>query len=646
MTLLGAGLGVIGLAGLLARLLQSRTGLADGVFRWGMLAGCIAGAAAAIRVLANPASAAGFSGPGPSYGLDPLSAWFAMIILGVGASIAVYGSYYMEHERPLRRVGTAHLLLAVLIAALTGVVTARTVVAFLAAWEVMAVSAWLLVIFEREDAEVRRAGFVYLVLTHTSTLALFGMFAAWAGGGGDGTFASLAAESAQRRAPTGLILVLGLIGYGIKAGVVPGHIWLPGAHAAAPSHVSALLSGVMLKVGIYGLLRMLMLSGSPPAWWGWTVLALGLVSAVLGVLWALAQHDLKRLLAYHSVENIGIILLGLGVGALGSAYHHPALALLGYTGALLHSVNHSLFKSLLFFGAGAIVRVTGSREIDRLGGLVRIMPRTAWAFLLGSIAIVGLPPLNGFVSEWLIFRGLLQAGGAEGALRTASVAAAGLALTGALALACFSKLHGVVFLGSSRTDVVARPGAERGLVGPQVALAAACVGIGVFPFLVIPAAASVGAVLVPGVALPEALTGVAGSASAVTLIALGLVTVGAIVAGARAAVAAPRRSGTTWGCGFIAVSGRMQYTAASFAASLLEAFGAVSGSHRATGPMRLEVHAADPVFDSIGRPVWSRLRGTALGMRRYQSARLFWYLLYVIAALLCLLLYLWLVTTV
>jgi hypothetical protein len=254
--------------------------------------------------------------------------------------------------------------------------------------------------------------------------------------GGNGPPSPTAPASAlpKRAGP----LTLALVGFGIKAGAVPGHFWLPGAHAAAPSHISALLSGVMLKTGIYGLFRALILLGDPPAWWGWAVLLLGVASAVLGVLWALAQHDLKRLLAYHSVENIGIILMGLGVGALGATHHLPAVALLGYAGALLHTLNHALFKSLLFLSAGVVVQATGTREIDRLGGLARRMPGTALAFLVGAAAIVGEPPINGFVSEWLIFMGLVHAGRVGEGLQAAAALTAGLALTGALALACFS----------------------------------------------------------------------------------------------------------------------------------------------------------------------------------------------------------------
>ena len=643
MTLLALGLALVLLAGVLARLLEGRPTAADRAFRWGALAGCLTGIAGAVPALGSSEPDGFAAWLGAAYGLDPLSAWFAVMFLGVGAAIAVYGTHYMARERPERRVGAAHLLLAVLITGLTGVVTARTIVAFLAAWEVMAISAWLLVIFERQHAEARRAGLVYLILTHSSTIALFGMFAAWSGGTGGGTFAELASASGREGTPVALVAALGLVGFGIKAGVVPGHIWLPGAHAAAPSHISALLSGVMLKVGIYGLLRMLMLLGPLPAWWGWTVLLLGLVSTVLGVLWALAQHDLKRLLAYHSVENVGIILLGLGMGALGTAYQQPAVALLGVTGALLHSVNHSLFKSLLFFGAGAVQRVAGTREIDRLGGLAGRMPRTALAFLIASLAIVGLPPLNGFVSEWVILRGMLEAGGSPGSLRLASVAAVGLVLAGALALACFTKLHGVVFLGASRGMRGPEGSTERGLIGPQLYLAACCIAIGGLPFLVLPTAARVasGVLGSPGVG---DLSGVTESATTISLAVLMLLGLGFLLWGLRVAGRAREmvRAGGTWGCASPALSGRVQYTASSYAASLLSVFGTLSGSRPVAGPAGLTVQVADPVLDRIAQPIWGRVREAAFRLRRIQTGRIVWYLTYVIAALLGLLLYLWL----
>ena len=257
----------------------------------------------------------------------------------------------------------------------------------------------------------------------------------------------------------GVLFLLAVIGFGTKAGFMPLHVWLPEAHPAAPSHVSAVMSGVMIKTGIYGLMRAFTFLGTPPLWWGWVLVAIGLTSGVLGVLFALAQHDLKRLLAYHSVENIGIIALGLGVGLLGMSTGSPVLIVLGFGGALLHVLNHALFKGLLFLGAGAVVHGTGTREIDQLGGLLKRMPWTAATFLVGAVAISGLPPLNGFVSEFLIYLGAFKGGISTGGPVAVPLLAliAGLALIGGLAVACFTKAFGIVFLGEPRSEhVVAR----------------------------------------------------------------------------------------------------------------------------------------------------------------------------------------------
>lgn len=645
MILLGLGVSILLLAGILARGLGRHASAL--VFRWGSLAGCLCGIGAVASQLGGAATAPGWTPTSAAFALDALSSWFVIIILGVGATAAAYGVRYLAVGRLSGRAGTAHLLLAILLSALVGVVTARTVVAFLASWEVMAITAYLLVVTEHERIEVRRAGLVYLILTHLSTIALLGMFAAWTGGATDASFPELAAAAAANRVPVSLVLLLALVGFGIKAGTVPGHFWLPGAHAAAPSHISAILSGVMLKSGIYGLLRVLSLIGPPPAWWGWTVLLLGLASAILGVLWALAQHDLKRLLAYHSVENIGIILMGLGLGALGVTFHHPALAVLGFTGAVLHTLNHALFKSLLFLGAGAVVRASGTSKLDQLGGLARAMPGTAWAFLVGAIAIAGLPPLNGFVSEWVIFRGLFAAGGTSGALRVASATAVGLALTGALALACFTKLHGVLFLGTPRGGTPVEPRADRGLVGPQLVLAAACITIGLLPFLVIPAALRTAAVVLRAPIAPAEVAELSGVAGRVSLLALGLVGLSIVIWQLRLFGRGPRVAslGKTWACAFPVASGRMQYTASSYAANLLTNFRPFPGIERVAGPGSFHVHASDPVFDWVSRPVWRWVQGTARHLRRHQTNRIRRFLLYVILVLVGLLCYLWAVAT-
>jgi len=652
--LFAAGLGLILLGGLAAFTLDHRHTLGDRIFRWSAVAGGLVALAPALGLLSGAAGATrGATGPGP-FGIDLLSAWFLLVVLGVGVTIVAYGVPYLAPERRHRRVGLAHLVLAVLLVAMSGVVTARTIVAFLASWEIMAVAAWWLVIFEHEKRETWDAGMVYLVLTHACTLALIGMFAVWRGGQVDWRHIPITRLVANGPVATDLVLVLGLVGFGIKAGAFPFHFWLPGAHAAAPSHVSALMSGVMLKVGIYGLCRMLAVLGAPPAWWGLTVLLLGLASSVLGVLWALAQHDLKRLLAYHSVENIGIILIGLGLGALGAAYHQPGIALLGIAGALLHTLNHALFKSLLFLGAGAVVRETGHREIDRMGGLGRRMPGTALAFLVGSIAIVGLPPLNGFVSEWWIFRGLLGAGIAGGGIRAAVVVAVGLALTGALALACFSKLFGIVFLGTPRDGATEpRPPAASPLLAPQAVLAVACIVIGVAPVCVAPAVARVAGSLLPqidagaGPAAPAGVPAALGSTlplsglAAALLLLLGL----AWLARRRVLARRPRRTSPTWGCAYARASGRMQYTASSYAAPLLAAFGSVSGIREERTRTTFHTRAIEPILDRLGRPLWSRVVALAVRLRPLQAGRMRQYLLYAILCLVGLLVYLQLAGT-
>jgi NADH:ubiquinone oxidoreductase subunit 5 (subunit L)/multisubunit Na+/H+ antiporter MnhA subunit len=363
---------------------------------------------------------------------------------------------------------------------------------------------------------------------------------------------------------------------------------------------------------------------------------------LLGVLWALAQHDLKRLLAYHSVENIGIILLGMGVGALGITYQHPVVAVLGITGAVLHTLNHALFKSLLFLGAGAVVRATGTRVIDELGGVGRRMPLTAAAFLVGAVAIVGLPPLNGFVSEWVVFQALLLSSEAPTALRVPSVAASGLALIGGLALACFAKVVGVVFLGRPRSAAAAQA-AEPGLasVGPMVALAAACFAIGVYPALAIVPAVAVG-VSVAGTAMPAAeLAAVGAALPRVALVALAVMVLSALLWLARGRLVAKISVATsgTWACAWTPLTSRMQYTASSYAAPLLRAFGPVAGVRAHADARGFHSHPIDLVLDGVVFPAWRRVGRLAHEARLLQAGRLRWYLLYVILTVLALLLY-------
>ena len=642
MTLVALGLALIVLAGLTAAALARRPAVGEMVFRILFGAGCTLGALPALAVLAGDtvpdvglASATPF---GPwVFGLDALSAVFLLAVLSVGAACAFYGLAYLAHERAHRAVGLAHLLLAVLVATLALVVVARAALPFLIAWEGMAVAAYLLVVFEHERREVRRAGGIYVVATHVGTLLLFALFAIWAGGGSDLSFAALAAHPPFSAGRGAMILVVALIAFGLKAGAVPFHFWLPEAHAAAPAHVSALMSGVVIKMGIYGLLRTIVLFGTPPPWWGWVLLALGAVSGILGVVWALAQHDLKRLLAFHSVENIGIILLGVGAGALGVTYGHPLIAVLGFAGAALHTLNHALFKSLLFLGAGSVIHATGTREIDRLGGLAPRMPWTAVTFLVGSAAIVGLPPLNGFVSEWVVYQSLLRGASAGGAVQLVGLAAVVLAFIGALALACFAKVVGVLYLGTPRHALATEPReATRAMIRPVVGLAAACVVVGLAPIAVVPAALRIGSLVA---ALPLQADVAAGPATAFTVgLALSLLVAWALyVAFGRGR---QRRETVTWACGYPAVTPRMAYTASSFAAPLLGVFRSFSGVRTRRTPDAFSTHAIDPVLDSVLLPAWRGARAAAAWVRRVQRGGLSRYLLLVGAAVVASLLYL------
>ena len=621
--------------------------LRDSLFRVFVLAGCAAGVVPALAVLAGSSINAvqiptNVPGGAWEFGIDPLSAVFLLAIFGVGAAVAMYGVTYQAHERLHRPVSGAHALVAILLAALAVVVAARAVMPFLIAWETMAIVAYFLVIFEAEQPAVRRAGMIYLVATHAGTLALFAMFAVLGAGGRDLSFVALAEQARMIPAHGSAVLMLALAGFGVKAGIVPLHFWLPEAHAAAPSHISALMSGLVIKMGIYGLLRVLLIVATPSAWWGWLVLGIGATSGILGVVWALAQHDIKRLLAFHSIENVGIICIGVGAGALGIAYGHPVVAVLGFAGATLHTLNHAVFKSLLFMGAGSVIHATGTRDIERMGGLATCMRVTAATFLVGSVAIVGLPPLNGFLSEWLVYRSLLHAGIATGGARPAVVAVAALALIGALALACFSKVVGVVFLGRPR-DLSVFPGAHespRGMTVPMIALAIACVAIGLFPLVTIPAVLRVGRELAGidtssiGVLLDPALGQLTGF---MLSLGLGIAVVG--ILRARSLRPSIERAGT-WACGFEPQTARMQYSASSFADPLLMAFGPATGVTVHQTPTTFATHPTDLVLERVVRPAWRRLRRTAASLRPIQQRRVGLHILYVAVAMITLLVYL------
>jgi formate hydrogenlyase subunit 3/multisubunit Na+/H+ antiporter MnhD subunit len=506
--------------------------------------------------------------------LDALSAFFLLPIFLLSAVAAVYGNEYLQVYRDKKHLGASWFLFNVLVASMTLVVIAQNGILFLVAWEVMALASFFLVTFEDEQASVRQAGWVYLVATHIGTAFLLALFILLGREHGSLDFDQFTASAGP-----GLLFLLAVIGFGTKAGFVPLHVWLPEAHPVAPTHVSAVMSGVMIKTGIYGLVRILTVLGPPPMWWGWVLCGIGLSSGIVGVLFALTQHDLKRLLAYHSVENIGIITLGLGIGLIGLSVGVPVLAVFGFAGGLLHVVNHALFKGLLFLGAGAVLHATGTRDMERLGGLLKRMPWTGFSFLIGAVAISGLPPLNGFISEFLIYLGAFH--GVTTLGRSLVVPAlgviAGLALIGGLAAACFAKAFGIVFLGESRSTHTAHAhetGAAMRFALLFLAMSCLFVGLGapwVIEALAVTLTAATG--LSTDVVAAQLAQG-KNSLSMVVLGSLGLLVVLAGLAGLRWRLLAHRQvtEHVTWDCGYARPTPRMQYTAASFAQPLTSVF--------------------------------------------------------------------------
>jgi hydrogenase-4 component B len=533
-----------------------------------------------------------------------------------------------------------------MVAGMALLVMANDSILFLIAWEIMALAAFLALTAEDRSAKNRESGFVYLVATRAGTLALIAMFALLHAA--TSSF-SLPVASLPARSPLGsAIFCLGIFGFGLKAGVMPLHVWLPAAHANAPTHVSALMSGVLIKMGIYGLVRLGSFFEQIPLWWGIALFALGAVSAVLGVAFALGQHDLKRLLAYHSVENIGIIVMGLGIALIGRATARTDLVALGLAGTLLHTFNHGLFKALLFLCAGSVVASTKTREIDQMGGLAKALPLTSLAFLVGAVAICGLPPLNGFISELFLYVGMLKGGalgsGALGTLLMFGVPI--LALVGALALACFVKVQGVVFLGESRSAACSNAKeSPASMLQPMAILAVGCIIIGMAPLLVVGileraisawysglSGASLSQ-LVPIVPLMWANFALLVTVLVVTMVARHWVP--------KAQVA----SGPTWDCGYVAPSPRMQYTASSIAEWLVGLF-SVFLRPRATcvelkevfpKSSHFESHVPEVVLDLAVLPALRWLLSTANWFRLIQPGRTQLYIVYILVALIVML---------
>lgn len=598
-----------------------------------VLLGAASGLTAAIRTLVSGRTlraVADWQLPGAllALRLDPLAAAFLLPIFVLGAATSVYGlAYWPADHQP--SAGRVRVFTGILLGGMATVVVAAHGMLFLVAWEAMAVAAFFLIAADDHDAEVRGAAWLYLIATHVGTLALFALFVVLRAE--RGTFLLGPVDGAAGIVTTSTILLLALIGFGFKAGIVPLHFWLPGAHANAPSHVSALLSGAMLKVGVYGIVRILLFLPHPPLWWGGVLVVLGLTSALVAISLALGQSDMKRTLAYSSVENVGIIVVALGLFVIGRATGSPAIAALGLGAAVAHVWNHSLFKGLLFLCAGNVLHGTGTRRIDRLGGLLQRMPVTGTLFVVGAAAAAALPGANAFVSEAILYLGLLREGTRGG---SASLAAAVIALVGALAVACFVRLTGAIFLGASRSpassDVHEAPLLMR---APIVVLASACLALGIFPSAIVGALGSVTGTRDAFEPLLRALaTPIQMAAIAVAL------TVVALIAATRRS---PRRP--TWDCGYAEPTARMQYTSRSlsewFTARLLPALlrpvertPVVTGLYPRNAMFATEVD--EPFADRLLQPFAEKWTSQAMRLRWLQQGRLHLYLLYVFVTLL------------
>lgn len=506
-----------------------------------------------------------------SFSLDSLSAFFLIPVFSVCPLAVLYSFHYMDKAVERGRIAVNYFFLTLLTVSMALVATADNIISFSLVWELMSVSSFFLVMYEYHEKETRRAGYIYFIFTHVGAMFIFASFAlAYSY---TGTFDFLAFENVPAHIKV-VVFFLALIGFGSKAGIFPLHIWLPHAHPAAPSNVSAVMSAVMIKMGIYGIFRLYASLGVTELIFGETVLTLGIISGVLGVVYAIGKQDLKKLLAYSSVENIGIILIGTGIGMIGVASDNMVMAGFGFAGALLHVLNHSIFKSLLFLGAGAVLHTTGTKHIDQLGGLMKRMPTAGKTFLIGSVSISGLPSFNGFISEFLMYYGAFQGLTLNGSsFIFAMLAILSLAIIGGLAAACFSKVVGIAFLGEPRTEMAAKahePGFTMTL--PMIVLATASLVIGVFPEpFILTAFQGLRSITVLQPVSMNEITVIAGNlafAARLFLVVFFLTLLLRKIFYMKKTIT----SRSTWGCGFTRPTVKIQYTGTSYGMSVVEFF--------------------------------------------------------------------------
>lgn len=637
-----------------AALLLSRWPRASTAFgAGGAVLGCLVGLFPTLRILLGAAPESIRLAWDASHGVfwvevDALSGFFLLPTFGLSALAAIYGGNYLLAYRQQKSLGAPWFFFNLFVAGMVMVVIARTAVLFLMDWEVMSIAAYYLVTFEHEKADVRKAGWVYLIATHLGVAFLILAFVLLGRHAGGLEFESFRMMPPLEAAPAGFIFLFAVIGFGAKAGFVPFHVWLPEAHPAAPSHISALMSGVMIKMGVYGILRVLTFLGQPAVWWGPTLAGLGLLTGLVGIALALQQRDIKRVLAYSSIENMGLIGLALGVGLWGWASQLPLVAAMGFTAGLLHLWNHALMKGLMFFAAGSILHSTQSKDMEQLGGLMKRMPWTGGSMLIGAVAIAALPPLNGFVSEWLMYLGLLKCGFAtQGGRSLPAFFGVGLlALIGSLAAVAFVRLTGIVLLGSPRSEAAEHAHeSSPWMVGPMVLLVFLCFIAAIFPQALHGLmSGALNQVLGhdPGQAVfelerAEAPLSVVGYVNAAALIA--------VAAGMLGLRAWSRRAGSsqgaTWGCGYVRPTVRMQYTGCSFAEMLAEQllprFLRPQTARRAPRGLFPDAsdfrsNSPDPVSEKIYEPFFRRAAARFSRLRILQQGKLHVYVVYILLA--------------
>ncbi|PSH03048.1 MAG: hydrogenase 4 subunit B [Acidobacteria bacterium] len=601
-----------------------------------------------------------------SFTYDALAGFFNLVLAILAIAVSIYSFSYLKEFEGKRNIGVFGFLFHLMLLSLTVVFTAANAFLFLIGWEVLALVAAGLVAFYHEDRASRRAGFLYAVMSHIDGGCLllgFALLIKVSGSAEFATFHNIAAQMSSGELTAAFLLFF--LGFGMKAGIIPFHIWLPAAHPVAPSNVSGLLSGIVIKCGIYGMIRIFLDSfGVVPSWVGLLVLIVGVVSAVLGVLYALMEHDLKRLLAYSSIENVGIIFMGIGAALIFRANGHPLLAGLALIAATFHTLNHAMFKCLLFLGAGSVLHSTGTRNMENMGGLIRPMPVTAFCFLIGAVAISGLPPLNGFVSEWFTYQSLLAGYGATGRLTRILFPLAGsmLALTGALAAACFVKAFAITFLALPRElkqhEVHESP---RSMLVGMGFLATACVVLGVGATWVLPLfdgmmnqllGQRVVGHFITGNGLVLAASTPAGGTVSTAVIGVGLMVLllPAIFLVKAGAKQFGRKRGPAWDCGLPGLTSQNEYTSTAFSKALRMVFSVLYQPRREIQsvfdispyfPKEIRFESGiEPTFEKrLYNPLKQLILSWSKRMRAIQAGSIHAYLVYIFITLILLLLF-------